>query len=429
MYSPAEGHVSSEFGWRGALNKHIGAMLHAGIDIANSTGTPIFAAFAGTVVKAGHAVVSGRSGNGILIRNPDGEHQYYGHLSKVLVGVGNVVSKGTKIGEMGATGNVTGPHLHFETWANSSSNSVRNPREWFNKYHITPGERPEGAKPTAEEMAKFKEYVTKQQTHLSKTRHYTGAIDGEFGKMTLAAVKTFQEDYGLISDGTWGAQTDSMMSDVLNMKTSPDLSQDGSEGTLTTVAEQWALDAAGVFSDERIDGHRGPAHTAAEQLLLNKGGWYQGPIDGAFTEESVKAEQRFLKYIGYYNGDITGVRDVATIRALQGALRDGKFTVVPAPTDLAPTPPTPNEPQEAPKETNPATSPAQPSTDGQALVTFARAEDGTIYRVNELSGTYSAIPNWPAYLEMQEHLANAKIPFRNISVKSEELAALGIKIG
>jgi murein DD-endopeptidase MepM/ murein hydrolase activator NlpD len=138
MISPAKGRVSSEFGWRPAF-ANIPAMMHAGIDIANATGTPVYAAFAGRVVRAGWAVVGGRSGNGVLIMNPDGEHQYYGHLSRIRVKVGDWVSIGQRVGDMGATGNVTGPHLHFETWKTSSSGSATNPRVYFNYHRITPG--------------------------------------------------------------------------------------------------------------------------------------------------------------------------------------------------------------------------------------------------------------------------------------------------
>lgn len=70
-------------------------MLHAGIDIANDTGTPIYAAYGGAVASAGWNIVSGRSGNGILIRNPDGESQYYGHPKKIRVTVGESCSGST----------------------------------------------------------------------------------------------------------------------------------------------------------------------------------------------------------------------------------------------------------------------------------------------------------------------------------------------
>ncbi len=137
MFNPAVGKVSSEFS-PNRRNPVTGRYeMHAGIDIANKVGTPIYAAYAGVVERVGTNVVSGRTGTGILIRNPDGEKQYYGHLSKANVKVGQSVSKGQKIGEMGATGNVTGPHLHFETW--NKSGSPVNPRIHFSYHKLTPG--------------------------------------------------------------------------------------------------------------------------------------------------------------------------------------------------------------------------------------------------------------------------------------------------
>lgn len=138
MASPAVGRFTSGYGPR---NLAI-APWHAGVDIANSVGTPIHAAFAGKVVDAGWGIVKYRSGNGILIRNPDGERQYYGHLSRIRVKVGQTVKVGQRIGDMGATGNVTGPHLHFETWSNSSQSSHYDPKLAFDKHGVTIGSKP-----------------------------------------------------------------------------------------------------------------------------------------------------------------------------------------------------------------------------------------------------------------------------------------------
>lgn len=138
MASPAVGRFTSGYGPR---NLAI-APYHAGVDIANSVGTPIHAAFAGKVVDAGWGIVKYRSGNGILIRNPDGERQYYGHLSRIRVKVGQTVKVGQRIGDMGATGNVTGPHLHFETWSNSSQSSHYDPKLAFDKHGVTIGSKP-----------------------------------------------------------------------------------------------------------------------------------------------------------------------------------------------------------------------------------------------------------------------------------------------
>ncbi|WP_406270031.1 M23 family metallopeptidase [Actinacidiphila glaucinigra] len=84
---------------------------HTGVDFVASVGTPVHAAGAGTVVEAGWG---GSYGNNIVIRHADGMYTQYGHLSSLGVSVGQTVSAGQQIGLSGATGNVTGPHLHFE---------------------------------------------------------------------------------------------------------------------------------------------------------------------------------------------------------------------------------------------------------------------------------------------------------------------------
>jgi murein DD-endopeptidase MepM/ murein hydrolase activator NlpD len=102
---PAQGTVTSGFGYRWGA-------LHAGIDIANSTGTPVRAAKAGTVILAGW---NGGYGNCIVIDHGGGFSTLYGHNSRLRVSEGQRVSQGELIADMGSTGNSTGPHSHFET--------------------------------------------------------------------------------------------------------------------------------------------------------------------------------------------------------------------------------------------------------------------------------------------------------------------------
>ena len=83
---------------------------HPGIDIANEVGTPEFAADGGQVVFAGW----GSYGIYVEIDHGNGFHTIYAHMSAVLVATGQAVTKGQRIGLMGATGRATGPHLHFE---------------------------------------------------------------------------------------------------------------------------------------------------------------------------------------------------------------------------------------------------------------------------------------------------------------------------
>ena len=109
---PADGVISSGFGWRWGR-------LHAGLDIAAPIGTPILAAATGVVDYAGWS--DGGYGNMIDIRHPDGTITRYGHLNEIYVKEGQSVSQSQSIGAMGSTGFSTGPHLHFEIRPNGGS--------------------------------------------------------------------------------------------------------------------------------------------------------------------------------------------------------------------------------------------------------------------------------------------------------------------
>ncbi|MFD3492795.1 transglycosylase family protein [Streptomyces sp. NPDC058690] len=84
---------------------------HTGVDFPVPTGTSVKAVASGTVVSAGWA---GAYGYEIVIRHSDGKYSQYAHLSALLVREGQHVSGGRRIARSGSTGNVTGPHLHFE---------------------------------------------------------------------------------------------------------------------------------------------------------------------------------------------------------------------------------------------------------------------------------------------------------------------------
>ncbi|MEU6845379.1 M23 family metallopeptidase [Streptomyces sp. NPDC046716] len=84
---------------------------HTGIDFHAASGTAVHAVGSGTVVEAGWG---GAYGNNIVIKMNDGTYTQYGHLSSIGVSVGQSVTPGQQIALSGATGNVTGPHLHFE---------------------------------------------------------------------------------------------------------------------------------------------------------------------------------------------------------------------------------------------------------------------------------------------------------------------------
>ncbi|MEV7544244.1 LysM peptidoglycan-binding domain-containing M23 family metallopeptidase [Streptomyces sp. NPDC089915] len=106
--APVAGGVSTAYRTPGAMWS---SGYHTGVDFIASTGTTVRAVGAGTVVSAGWG---GAYGNQVVIRHADGKYSQYGHLSQLNVSTGQTVTAGQSIGLSGATGNVTGPHLHFE---------------------------------------------------------------------------------------------------------------------------------------------------------------------------------------------------------------------------------------------------------------------------------------------------------------------------
>jgi murein DD-endopeptidase MepM/ murein hydrolase activator NlpD len=110
--------VTSEYGPRWGR-------MHRGIDQGASTGTPIGASKAGTVIYSGW---QGGYGNLVLVDHHDGVVTAYAHMSRIGVSNGQSVSQGQSLGAVGSTGNSTGPHLHFETRVNGSA---VNPRQYL----------------------------------------------------------------------------------------------------------------------------------------------------------------------------------------------------------------------------------------------------------------------------------------------------------
>lgn len=108
--------ITSPFGMRFHPILHY-YRSHNGIDIGATTGAPIIAANAGTVITASYV---GSYGNVVMIDHGGGVVTNYAHGSKILVKVGQVVERGEVIMEAGSTGLSTGPHLHFEIKINGT---------------------------------------------------------------------------------------------------------------------------------------------------------------------------------------------------------------------------------------------------------------------------------------------------------------------
>ncbi|MHA6784040.1 M23 family metallopeptidase [Pseudonocardia saturnea] len=104
---------------------------HNGLDVANAIGTPIFAVTDGVVEKSGPA-----SGFGlwVVLRHPDGTRSVYGHINRTYVEVGQQVSAGAQIAEVGNRGFSTGPHLHLEIW--DDDGTKLDPTAWLQERGI-----------------------------------------------------------------------------------------------------------------------------------------------------------------------------------------------------------------------------------------------------------------------------------------------------
>ena len=245
MASPIVGTVSCE--WRGYTG-------HAGIDLAAPTGTPVYAAYAGVVEKVGLNIVAGRTGYGVLIRNPDGERQYYGHLSKILVRVGQKVGQGEQIALSGATGNVTGPHLHFECW-NAAWDDDRNPRRDFNSHGVVPGS------------------TTGQSTAQDAGTLYTRAIDRNFSGHSVRSLQawlTRRGYYDRAIDGVMGVETWRAVQRWLTKDGYYNRAVDGVVGPYTVLGVQKALQNAGYYRGYALDGDFGVQTKKAWQSYLSK---------------------------------------------------------------------------------------------------------------------------------------------------------------
>jgi murein DD-endopeptidase MepM/ murein hydrolase activator NlpD len=127
---PAAGYISSGFGYRSFDNE-----FHPGIDIANSSGTPIHAAADGIVFRAYN---SSSYGNCVMISHFINGQLYttvYAHMSSINVSDGQSVSQGQVIGAMGSTGESFGSHLHFElyvgSWTPPPHNGAVNPENYI----------------------------------------------------------------------------------------------------------------------------------------------------------------------------------------------------------------------------------------------------------------------------------------------------------
>jgi murein DD-endopeptidase MepM/ murein hydrolase activator NlpD len=132
-YAPVAGRfplpVSSRYGWRTDPIKGTRS-FHAGIDFPVPTGTEVYAPLMGVVVRIDRVGDGLREGNGnAVFLAASGYRWCFLHLSVVLVQVGQVVSRGQRLGLSGNTGRSTGPHLHLQVY--NLSDQAINPEKLY----------------------------------------------------------------------------------------------------------------------------------------------------------------------------------------------------------------------------------------------------------------------------------------------------------
>ncbi|MGW2050028.1 M23 family metallopeptidase [Streptomyces sp. NPDC001858] len=123
--------ITSTFGQAGSLWS---SGYHTGLDFAAPTGTLIKAVHSGTITEAGWA---GSYGYRTILTLDDGTEVWFAHQSSISVSVGQKVGTGDVIGRVGATGNVTGAHLHLEVHSGGSSDGI-DPAAWLRSKGLNP---------------------------------------------------------------------------------------------------------------------------------------------------------------------------------------------------------------------------------------------------------------------------------------------------
>ncbi len=292
----------------------VGDGFHNGIDF-NAVGT------GGTVlgrrvhpVRPGTIVESSFSsalGNYLTVRHADGRDSLYAHLQSKYITSGSVTS-GSVLGTIGATGDVTGPHLHLAFYSGGSS---YDPWPYLNGAPYANGAG------TTPPPATTSEGVILQE--IAQAGGYTGPVDGAPGTNTWLGVQQVMRGYGYTGaiDGAPGTNTYAALQRLAQKGgyTGP---ADGALGVNSWKGIQTVLRGFGYGGP--IDGLPGTNTYAALQRLAKLGG-YTGPADGVLGANSWKGVQKVLSGYGY-TGPTDGIPGVNTYAALQRMAQLGGYT-------------------------------------------------------------------------------------------------------
>ncbi|WP_231184600.1 peptidoglycan-binding protein [Haladaptatus sp. DYF46] len=205
---PVSGQITSDYGWR-TINGE--SDFHDGLDIGGSLETPIYAARSGTAYIADYP---GSYGTLVYIEHGDGYRTEYGHVNSYDVYDGEYVSRGEQIAGMGAEGNSTGVHLHFQVERNDSALSLPgNVGDYITHGTGIPKDFPGiggdsgGSYSWPALVRGDNEEAVYSIQYLLEAHGYDLSHDGSFGPETESTVKSFQSANGLTVDGYVGPNT------------------------------------------------------------------------------------------------------------------------------------------------------------------------------------------------------------------------------